>query len=146
MNMKRMNIMKCRGWLMLLLLWLSVGAASAQRSFSGLFYNEEFNLSCELNLYEDDIPVPGLEIDTCYGFLKGRINGMWVILKVKELSETRAVVRAVSERGSDAQDVELTLNKDGQLEMRQTGGVSIKGVEKGKYQKLPKVLVLQAVQ
>jgi hypothetical protein len=116
--------------------------AQETRPFKGLFQNEESNLRCELNLYEDDIPVPGLELDTCFGYLKGSINGMWVILKVKESSDEKFLVRAASERGGDAQDLEFVAKEDGTLEMKQVDGVTIKGVAKNKYVKLPKIVKL----
>ena len=78
--------------------------------FKGKFRNTELNIQCQLNLYEDIIEVPGLELETCYGFLQGQINGCWMILKVKELQDDTAVVRVVSEKGSDAQDLKLTIS------------------------------------
>ena len=116
--------------------------AYAQRPFEGLYTNNELSISCQLNLYEDDIPVPGLELDSCYGYIRGSINGLWVILKVNELDESKALVRAVSERGGDAQDLELTLTDEGDIALRQKGDTNIKGVSKSKYVKLPKTLML----
>lgn len=97
----------------------------------------------ELNLYEANIPVPGLEEELCYGYMKGRLNGVWVILRVKELSENEALVRAVNDKGSDAQDVLLTLTPEGDLQLKQQDGALIKAVEGKKYVKLPKSLVLR---
>jgi len=108
--------------------------------FKGKFMNKEFNVQCKLNLYEDVIEVPGLELETCYGFIQGQINGCWMILKVKEIQENTAVVRAVSERGSDAQDLKLKMTDQG-LEIQQTEGY-IKGIQGKKYVKLPKPLIL----
>lgn len=108
--------------------------------FRGKFKNTEYNIQSHINLYDESIEVPGLELETCYGYLQGRINGCWMILKVKEIKDNTAVVRAVSERGSDAQDLKLKITEEG-LEIEQTEGY-IKGIKGNKYVKLPKKLVL----
>ncbi|MBR3454488.1 MAG: hypothetical protein IKH26_04110 [Bacteroidaceae bacterium] len=108
--------------------------------FKGKFKNAELNIQCQLNLYEEVIEVPGLELETCYGFLQGQINGCWMILKVKEIQGDAAVVRVVSEKGSDAQDLKLKVTEQG-LEIQQTEGY-IKGIQGRKYVKLPKSLLL----
>jgi len=114
----------------------------AQRVWQGFFTNTELNLRVQLNLYADSIDVPGLDMETCYGYLQGNINGTWVILRVKELTKTTALVRAVSERGSDGQDLEFELQGD-DLYLRLKGDVELKGVKNGKYAKLPKPTVLE---
>ncbi len=110
----------------------------AQDKFKGGFINEEFKINLRLNLYDDDIPVPGFELDSCYGYLRGGINGAWIILKVVALDDDEAEVRAVSERGSDAQNLRISVADDGKLFVRQIDGTSIKGVKGRKYVKLPK--------
>lgn len=117
--------------------------AWGQQPFKGLFTNEQFAVKSEVNLYETDIPVPGMELDSCHGYLQGKLNGTWVILKVKTLDEEGALVRAANDRGSDAQDVRITLSEDGSLLLRQVDGNSIKGVEGKKYVRLPKPFILQ---
>ena len=51
----------------------------AQDKFKGNFTNDELKIKLALNLYNDDIPVPGLELDSCYGYLQGSLNGVWII-------------------------------------------------------------------
>lgn len=114
----------------------------AQRPFEGYFLNNDLDISCRINLYADSIPVPGLETDSCYGYIQGRINGTWILLRQKEASREHILMRAVSDRGSDAQDIEFVLGEDGQIIMRQVDGAYIKGIEKRKYVKLPKNVVL----
>lgn len=118
------------------------GALPAQRTYEGYFYNSELNIRSQLNLYADSIPVPGLDMETCYGFLQGSLNGTWVILRVAEMGERRAVVRAVSDRGGDGQDLEISLS--GQLlTVRLKGDMEMKGVKEGRYVKLPKSFTLE---
>ena len=60
-------------------------------------------------------------------------------MKVKSIETNSAIVRMVSDRGSDAQDVELVITDSG-LTFRQVDDVNIKGVANGKYVKLPKII------
>lgn len=114
----------------------------AQRPFEGYFLNNDLDISCRLNLYSHSIPVPGLETDSCYGYIQGRINGTWIVLKVKESDDNRILARAVNDKGSDAQDIEFAVAENGQITMRQVDGSYIKGIDKRKYVKLPKTVVL----
>ena len=114
---------------------------SAQQIFKGHFLNDENKIQMELNLYNDSIPVPGIEDETCYGYLRGNLNGTWVILKVITLEEAKAVFRASCDNGSDSQNVELTVNKDGKLEMKQLNDALIKTIDGKKYVKLPKSVI-----
>ena len=116
----------------------------AQSPFQGTFFNKELNIHAKLHLEAKDIPVPGLELDSCYGYLQGNLNGSWVILRVKSIDEEKAVVRAVSERGADAQDLEIRSTEEG-ISLKQVGGSYIKGIEKRKYVKLPKPFVLKRI-
>ena len=107
--------------------------------FKGSFVNTELKLNCLLNLYKDVISVPGMEMDQCYGYINGSLNGMWVILKVQKLEGNKALVRAMSERGEDAQNIEIIATEDG-ITMRQVDGANMRGVANSKYVKLPKII------
>ena len=117
-------------------------AVSAQCPFEGFFTEDELELRCQLNLYADSIPVPGLEMDSCYGYIQGKINGTWVILKIKELDEKSALVRAVSDRGSDGQDVRIVLTDSG-VSMSLVGDNNMKAISGKKYVKMPKPFRLE---
>lgn len=135
----------------------AVCSLHAQRPFEGFFTNAGAEMKCQLNLYESNIPIPGLELDSCYGYIDGKINGVWVILKVYEVGETKALARAISDKGADAQDIELewvgapaeeatdAAQKDvaGTLVLRQVKGTNIKGVDGRKYVKLPKDIIFE---
>ena len=111
---------------------------NAQNPFEGKFINSEFNLRLNLNLYEANIPQPQFEDEMCFGVLAGSTNGHWVILKVNEIADNKATVRAVSDSGIEAQTLEIKLLKDGNLEIKQIGSTNIRGVKNSKYVKLPK--------
>ncbi len=124
----------------LLLLALQMSAMTlAQKDFKGGYHNMECQIRMVLNLEKADIPIPGLELDSCYGYLQGRINSSWIILKVKEVSEKSAVVRVMCEKGDVAEDIRVTLTEDG-ADVEQIRNSYIKGVENRKYVKLPKVI------
>ena len=127
--------------LLCILAMLSMTVAFAQSPLNGTYFNKELNIRMTLHLDEANIPVPGLELDSCYGYIQGNINSMWVILKVKKNEGNKAVVRAMCEKGDNAQDLEIEL-KDDQLIMKQIDEAFIKGIKDRKYVKLPKQIIM----
>ena len=124
----------------ILFLMLGLFAMAKAQTFKGHFLNDEYKIQMELNLYNDSIPVPGIDDETCYGYLRGNTNGMWVILKVISVEANKAVFRASCDNGSDSQNVELTVSEGGKLVMRQLKDAFIKTVVNKKYAKLPKTV------
>ena len=111
----------------------------AQEQFQGMFQCEALKASMVINLVEKKSPLKDFDGEDTYGYVKGDLNGTWVILKVKEVKDKKAVVRMVSDIGYDAQDVELKLTEEGDIELRLMGDQVMKTTEKGKYVKMPKV-------
>lgn len=130
-----------------LLLTLSVALVAvsgwAQEQFTGMWQCEALQASMVINLVEKKIPLKDFEGEDTYGYVKGELNGTWVILKVKEVKDNKAVVRMVSDIGYDAQDVEFRLTDEKTIEMRLVGDQVMKTTEKGKYVKMPKVSVFK---
>lgn len=126
--------------LLCILAMLSMTVAFAQSQLNGTYFNKELNIRMTLHLDEANIPVPGLELDSCYGYIQGNINSMWVILKVKKNDGKKAVVRAMCEKGDNAQDIEIEL-KDEELSFKQLDDNFIKGIKDRKYVKLPKIVL-----
>ena len=122
---------------------LAALASRAQEQFTGSYRCEALQSVMMLNLVEKNITLKDLDDELTYGYLKGQLNGMWVILKVKEVKGNKAVVRMVSDIGYDAQDVELRLTDEGTIELRLVGDQVMKTIEKGKYVKMPKVAVFK---
>lgn len=118
------------------------GQETATDAYKGKFMNKDFRIQANIDFYNQSIAVPGFELDSCYGYVQGRINGIWIILKVKNIGKNKAVVRAASENGSEAVDLEFSIAENG-LSMRQIDDVCIKGIEGRKYVKLPKNLELK---
>ena len=115
----------------------------AQEQFQGMFQCEALKAAMVINLAEKKIPLKDFDGEDTYGYVKGELNGTWVILKVKEVKDNKAVVRMVSDIGYDAQDVELRLTEAGDIELRLVGDQVMKMTEKGKYVKMPKVSVFK---
>ncbi|MBR1668039.1 MAG: hypothetical protein IJ693_07155 [Bacteroidaceae bacterium] len=115
----------------------------AQESFKGMYECEALKATMVINLTEKNITLKDFEGEETYGYLKGQFNGTWVILKVKKAEEKKALVRMVSDIGYDAQDVELRLTDEGDIELRVVGEQVMKAVENGKYVKMPKVSVFK---
>ncbi len=117
--------------------------ASAQEQFQGMFECEALKATMVINLTEKNITLKDFEGEDTYGYVKGNLNGTWVILKVKKVEEKKALVRMVSDIGYDAQDVELRLTDEGHIELKLSGDQVMKTTEKGKYVKMPKVAVFK---
>ncbi len=118
-------------------------SASAQAEFNGNYSCKELNAVLILNLTEKNISLKDLDFDETYGYMKGNLNGTWVVLKVKKADSKKALVRMVSDIGIDAQDVEFTRTKEGDLTMRLVDEQNIKTVAERKYVKLPKDIVFK---
>lgn len=115
----------------------------AQEQFQGMWQCEALKATMVMNLLEKKIPLKDFEGEDTYGYVKGELNGTWVMLKVKKLEEKKALVRMVSDIGYDAQDVELKLTEEGDIELRLLGEQVMKTTERGKYVKMPKVSVFK---
>ena len=125
------------------MLALMAATGWAQEQFMGMWQCEALKATLVINLVEKKIPLKDFEEEDTYGYVKGDLNGTWVILKVKEVKENKALVRMVSDIGYDAQDVELRLTDETTMEMRLVGDQVMKTTENGKYVKMPKVSVFK---
>lgn len=125
------------------MLALAALTSCAQEAFQGMYQCEALKASMVINLAEKKIPLKDFDGEDTYGYVKGDLNGTWVILKVKEVKDNKAVVRMVSDIGYDAQDVEFRLIDENTMEMRLVGDQVMKTTEKGKYVKMPKVSVFK---
>ncbi len=59
----------------------------AQEQFQGMFQCEVLKASMIINLAEKKIPLKDFDGEDTYGYVKGELNGTWVMLKVKKLEE-----------------------------------------------------------
>ena len=123
---------------------LSVSAAFAQseaRPFCAHIYNNEYEVYMKINLYEEDIEVPGQEL---YGLLPGYLGKKynsfcWVITSAKVKGKT-ATLSLINDYGSEDLTATLTLQNDSTYLLKQEKGSTLKVPKNGKWQKLPKTL------
>ena len=113
---------------MLLFLVLFASIAAAQQPFKGKFYNETYNANLFIDLYEESIEVPGMEMfGPMNGYLKGGIYGVWTITSfLVSDDEASATIRLSNDLGSETQEVSLTFLNDSTLSFEQQGGIVIK--------------------
>lgn len=114
-------------------------SSKAQEAFKGVYRCDTLAATLTIDLTAPTISLPDLDFDETYGYMKGQLNGTWVILKVKKTDKKKALVRMISDIGIDAQDVELSLTDEGNLQLRLVGEQNMKAVSQRKYVKMPKV-------
>lgn len=117
---------------------------NAQEALNGNYFNEDFKIKLKVNLAEKTIKAPDLDdFDECYGYFEGNINGVWVIMKIKENKGDKVTVRAISDRGYDAQDMLIKIIDEETFEFSLLTEQNMKGIKDNKYAKLPKVLTFK---
>lgn len=114
-------------------------SSKAQEAFKGVYRCDTLAATLTIDLTAPTISLPDLDFDVTYGYMKGQLNGTWVILKVKKTDKKKALVRMISDIGIDAQDVELSLTDEGNLQLRLVGAQNMKAISQRKYVKMPKV-------
>jgi len=116
----------------------------AQNLIEGKYFCQDQKITLQVNLNEKNIKAPDLDdFEECYGYFQGETNGVWVILKIKEIKDNRITVRAISDRGYDAQDMMMKIIDNDSFEFSLVNDQNMKGIKDGKYVKLPKVLVFK---
>ena len=114
-------------------------SSKAQEAFKGVYRCDTLAATLTIDLTAPTISLPDLDFDETYGYMKGQLNGTWVILKVKKTDKKKALVRMISDIGIDAQDVELSLTDEGNLQLRLVGEQNMKAISQRKYVKIRKV-------
>lgn len=117
------------------------GTLLAQQPFKKELYNESHQIFLHINLYEEKIVVPSMEMfGPMFGYLNGNIYGIWSATSAKIIDDKNATIRFSNDLGSETQEVLLTLNDDSTYTFKQVDGAVIKKVVKKKLVKIPQVL------
>ena len=117
--------------------------AMGQQTFKASLSCKEENLHLTIDLYEESINVPGMEMfGPMHGYLNGNVYGIWTITSPKIINENTALIRLSNDQGSETQEVKLTQNED-QYIFEQIDGVCIKKVVGRKLVKIPKKLIFK---
>ncbi len=106
--------------------------------------NDEYQVWMDLNLYDNDIVVPGQDIlGALPGYLGARRDPRkWLVLESVIEGKT-ATLTIVNDYGSEDLQASLTPNGDGTYTLTRLSGSTIKIVVDRKWVKLPKKLVFK---
>ena len=127
---------------LLLLISTSTWAQKQGDSFRAYLYNNTSNVYLRINLYDQDVSIPGQEL---YGLLPGYLGKLhnsfcWVITSCKIKNEKEAELQLINDFGSEDLKATLTRTNDSIYILKQGEGNTIKVPNNGKWQKLPKTL------
>jgi hypothetical protein len=113
----------------------------ANRPFHGNLYNAEYAVALHINFYEQDIVIPGQELfGQMAGYMvKDGTSYCWLIVSVKA-DDNRARLQISNDYGSEDLEAELTVEGDTLYTLKQLNGSTLKVPNKGKWQKLPRLM------
>lgn len=117
--------------------------SSFQQPFKGHFFCKETGVNMYLNLYEEDIEVPGFSfLGKMHGYMRDGIYGTWMIVQ-SEAKDKEALIRFSNDIGSDSQDIEFTQQNDSIFIYQTKGGNAIRKAVGRKLEKVPGRMVFK---
>ena len=120
---------------------LSASSQTAKEPFRAYLINKEFDVFLRINLYEQNITVPGQDlIGQVPGFLSKRYNPFAWIITSAQVKGRKAELQLINDYGSEDLTATLTQKNDSVFILKQESGSTLKVPNKGKWQKLPKTL------
>ena len=124
---------------------LNVHAQKEHEAFRAYLFNNEYEVYLRINLYDQDITVPGHEL---YGKLPGYLGKKnnsfcWVITSCDVKSDKKAVLQLINDFGSEELTATLVRKNDSIYQLRQDAGSTLKVPHKNKWQKLSKTILLK---
>ncbi len=131
--------------LFVILLFSPVSAQEKGDSFRAYLYNNEYEIYLRINLYDQNVKVPGQEIyEELPGYLGKKYNSFcWVITSCTIKDEKIAELQMINDFGSEDLTATLTRKNDSLYVLKQGEGSTIKIPWKGKWRKLPKTVELK---
>ncbi len=126
---------------------LACTSALAEGSWKFIAGSQEEALHFEIDLHEESIEVPGMEMfGPLNGYLRGKgIWGVWAVTSVKNVNDKQATIHLSNDQGSETQAVRLTLNNDSTCLFEQIDGNVMKRVSGRKLVKIPKKIIMKIV-
>lgn len=120
---------------------LAIGAAEP---WKWRMENKEEGAVLRIDLYEETVNVPGMDIfGPMNGYLGGKgIYGVWMVTSFKVKNDQMAELRLSNDQGSETQAVKLTWQTDSTCLMELQGGVVVKRVVNNKLVKIPQRIML----
>ena len=135
-------------YLTIIALWLTISAFAEQKdstTFRASLYNNEYDVYLRINLYDEDIKVPGQELyGTLPGYLGKKNNSFcWVVTSAKIKDSKTATLNLINDYGSEDLTATLTCKNDSIYILKQESGSTLKVPKNSKWQKIPKTLELK---
>ena len=127
-----------------LFLLVAVLAMNAENPWKMSLSNKELQVNLKLDLYEESIDVPGMELfGPMNGYLAGKgVYGTWMVTSFRIKDDKQAILRLSNDQGSETQSIQLTWQNDSTYLMDLQDGVVIKKVVNKKLVKIPSRIVL----
>ena len=123
---------------------LPVFAQESKGPFRAYLFNKEYNVYLRINLYDEDITVPGQDL---YGKLPGYLakqhNSFCWLITSSEVEGNKATLQMINDYGSEDLTATLTAESDSVFVLKQIEGSTLKVPNNGKWLKLPKTLELK---
>ena len=115
------------------------------RLFQTYLFNDELQVFLRINLYDEDVNIPGQEI---YGPLPGYLSGnkssfCWLITSSEIIDSTTARLTLINDYGSEDLSVRLKQTSDSTYEWKHLNGSPLKMPDGKKWKKLPGSFVLK---
>ena len=100
--------------------------------------NKEEQVDLKLDLYEESIDVPGMELfGPMNGYLVGKgVYGTWMVTSFQIKNDKEATLRLSNDQGSETQAILLTWQNDSTYLMELQNGVVVKKVVNKKLVKI----------
>lgn len=116
-------------------------AQSDSTMFHAYIINKEYDVYLRINLYDNDIKVPGQELyGELPGFLGKNHNSFCWLITDADVKDNTATLSMINDYGSEDLTASLTAKNDSTYVLKQLQGSTLKVPKNGKWQKLPKVL------
>lgn len=126
-------------WAFALLFACGTHAQITEKPFKCMLYDKENKINLKLDLYDETIMVPGMEMfGPMHGYMNGNIYGIWMVTSCKVKNKDEASIRLSNDLGSETQEVEIKRVNDSTFVAEQVDGNVIKKVvEHRKLVKIP---------
>ena len=134
--------------LTIIALWLTISTFAEQKDstvFRAYLYNNEYEVYLRINLYDEDIKVPGQELyGTLPGYLGKKNNSFcWVVTSARIKDSKTATLDMINDYGSEDLTATLIRKNDSIYILKQESGSTLKVPKNSKWQKIPKTLELK---
>ena len=125
--------------LALLMPLMTVVAIQADEPWKLNLDNKEEQVTLKLNLHEETIDVPGMDIfGPMNGYMAGKgVYGTWRVTSFTIKDDHTATLRLSNDQGSETQSIRLTWKNDSTYLMELQDGVVVKRAVNKKLVKLP---------